>query len=61
MANMLVGTIAVQRWTAMGTAENYKHLYEQMKKMFKQLNSKGAKRRFGKKMPGMMPPGFPGM
>ena len=36
--------------------------YEQMKKMFKQMNGKGAKRRFGNmKMPGGMPPGFPGM
>jgi signal recognition particle subunit SRP54 len=35
--------------------------YEQMKKLFKQMNSKGAKRRFGKKFPGGMPPGFPGM
>lgn len=34
--------------------------YEQMKKMFKQMNGKGAKRRLGNmKMPGGMPPGFP--
>ena len=34
--------------------------YEQMKKMFKQMNGKGAKRRLGHmKMPGGMPPGFP--
>ncbi len=36
--------------------------YEQMKKMFKQMNGKGAKRRLGNmRMPGGMPPGFPGM
>lgn len=36
--------------------------YEQMKKMFKQMNGKGAKRKFGNmRMPGGMPPGFPGM
>lgn len=35
--------------------------YEQMKKLFKQMNGKGAKRRFGKKFPGGMPTGFPGM
>lgn len=34
--------------------------YEQMKKMFKQMNGKGAKRRMGNmRMPGGMPPGFP--
>lgn len=36
--------------------------YEQMKKMFKQMGGKGGKRKFGNmKMPGGMPPGFPGM
>ncbi len=35
--------------------------YEQMKKMFKQFGSKGSKRRFGKRFPGSLPPGFPGM
>ena len=36
--------------------------YEQMKKMFKQMNGKGAKRKFSNmRMPGGMPPGFPGM
>ncbi len=36
--------------------------YEQMKKMFRQMKGKGGKRRFGNmKMPGGMPPGFPGM
>ncbi len=35
--------------------------YEQMKKLFKQFGSKTAKRRFGKKLPGSLPPGFPGM
>ncbi len=36
--------------------------YEQMKKMFKSMNTKGGKRRMGGfKMPGGMPPGFPGI
>ena len=32
--------------------------YEQMKKMFKQMNSKGGKRRFGRGLG--LPPGFGG-
>ena len=36
--------------------------YEQMKKLFKQMNGKGGKRKLGNmRMPGGMPPGFPGM
>ena len=36
--------------------------YEQMKKMFKQMSGKAGKRKLGgMRMPGGMPPGFPGM
>ena len=36
--------------------------YVQMKKMFKQMNSKGGKRKFARGgFPGMPPGGFPGM
>ena len=36
--------------------------YEQMKKMFKQMSGKAGKRKLGNmRMPGGMPPGFPGM
>ena len=36
--------------------------YEQMKKMFKQMGGKNGKRKLGgMRMPGGMPPGFPGM
>ena len=36
--------------------------YEQMKKMFKQMSGKAGKRKLSNmRMPGGMPPGFPGM